>query len=78
MGDIIFIRPDIRIVELNSQFIESLKTLFANKEIEIIITELDETTYLLGTEANRKRLLEATEAVKYDENRVELDPEYLQ
>jgi antitoxin YefM len=64
--------------ELNNQFVESLRTLFANKEIEIIITEVDETTYLLGTEANRKRLLEAMEAVKYDKNRIELDPEYLQ
>jgi len=64
--------------ELDSQFLESLKTLFANKEIEIIINELDETTYLLATEANRKRLLEAVEAVKYDENRIELNLEHLQ
>ena len=64
--------------ELDNQFLEALKTLFVDKEIEIVVTELDETTYLLGTPANRKRLLEAAEAVKYDHNRVELDPELLQ
>jgi antitoxin YefM len=64
--------------ELDNHFLESLKTLFANKEIEIIINELDETTYLLSNEANRKRLLEAVEAVKYNENLIELDPEQLQ
>ena len=64
--------------ELDDQFLEALKTLFADKEIEIIVSELDETSYLLSTEANRKRLLEAAEAVKYDENRIEIDPELLQ
>lgn len=63
--------------ELDTHFLESLKTLFANKEIEIIINELDETTYLLSNEANRKRLLEAVEAVKYNENLIEIDPEQL-
>lgn len=64
--------------ELDDQFLEALKTLFADKEIEIIVSELDETSYLLSTEANRKRLLEAAEVVKYDENRIEIDPELLQ
>lgn len=63
--------------ELDNHFLESLKTLFANKEIEIIINELDETTYLLSNEANRKRLLEAVETVKYNENLIEIDPEKL-
>ena len=63
--------------ELDNHFLESLKTLFANKEIEIIINELDETTYLLSNEANRKRLLEAVEAVKYNENLIEIDPDQL-
>lgn len=64
--------------DLDSQFLEALKTLFEDKEIEIIVSELDETTYLLSTEANRKRLLEAAEAVKYTVNRVEMDPKLLQ
>lgn len=52
--------------ELDDQFLEALRTLFVDKEIEIIVTELDETTYLLSSPANRKRLLEAAEAVKYN------------
>ena len=64
--------------ELDTQFLEALKTLFADKEIEIIVSELDETSYLFSTEANRKRLLEATEAVKYDKNRIEFNLEMLQ
>lgn len=43
--------------ELDSQFLETLKTLFADKETEIIVSDLDETSYLLSTEAKRKRLL---------------------
>ncbi|GIK57749.1 MAG: hypothetical protein HND44_08945 [Chloroflexi bacterium] len=64
--------------ELDNQFLEALRTLFVDKEIEIIVTEIDETAYLLSSPANRKRLLEAAEAVKYDHNRIELDPELLQ
>jgi antitoxin YefM len=67
----------LNIQELDEHFVESLKTLFQNKQVEIVVTELDETAYLLSTEANRKRLMEAVEAVNYNENLVELDPELL-
>ena len=45
--------------ELDSQFVESLKALFKDKEIEITVSEVDETAYLLRSEANKQRLLEA-------------------
>lgn len=45
--------------ELGDQFVESLRTLFKDKEIEIIVNEVDETAYLLRSEANRQRLLQA-------------------
>ena len=67
----------LNVQELDEHFVESLKTLFQNKQVEIVVTELDETAYLLSTEANRKRLMEAVEAVNYNENLVELDPELL-
>ena len=67
----------LNVQELDEHFVESLKTLFQNKQVEIVVTELDETAYLLSTEANRKRLMEAVEAVNYNENLVELDPKLL-
>lgn len=57
--------------DLDNQFLEALKILFADKEIEIIVTELDETAYLLGTPANRQRLLQALEAAKQAHNLIE-------
>jgi antitoxin YefM len=61
----------LRANELNQQFLDALKTLFEDKEIEIIVTEVDETAYLMQSEANRKRLLEAVEAVTYGRNLVD-------
>ena len=54
--------------ELDYQFFESLKTLFSDKEIEIVVSEVDETAYLMSTEANRRRLLQAIENVKNGTN----------
>lgn len=60
--------------ELDDQFLEALKTLFKDKEIEIIVTEIDETTYLLQSEANKKRLMEAIQAVEEGADLIEFDP----
>ena len=43
--------------DLNNQFIESLKTLFRDQEVEITVSPIDPTAYLLQSEANRRRLL---------------------
>ena len=61
--------------ELDSRFIEAVKELFKNKEIEIVVYETDETEYLLKSDANRKRLLEAIENVNRNINLVEVDME---
>jgi len=45
--------------DLDIHFIEAVKALFRDKEIEITIYEADETEYLLKSDANRKRLAEA-------------------
>ncbi len=49
----------LRVKDLNSQFIESLKALFGDQEVEITVTPVDETAYLLKSEANSLRLREA-------------------
>jgi antitoxin YefM len=67
--------------ELNYQFLEQIKAEFADKEIEIIISEFpefDETEYLLQSESNKNKLLEAIENVKQHQKLVEINLEDLQ
>ena len=64
--------------ELNIQFLESLKALFGDKEIEIIVTELDETAYLLAPQPNRSRLLQAIYNIEHGQNLVEAPADVLQ
>ncbi len=67
--------------ELNHHFLEQIKAEFANKEIEIIISELsefDETEYLLQSESNKKKLLEAIDNVKQHQKLVEINLHDLQ
>jgi hypothetical protein len=64
--------------ELSVEFLESLKTLFRHKTIEIAVCEAetveqDETAYLLSNPANRARLLEAIENVRQQRNLVTVD-----
>ncbi|MDR3553886.1 MAG: hypothetical protein P4L55_03945 [Syntrophobacteraceae bacterium] len=58
--------------ELDEKFIQSLKALFKDKDIEIMVSELDELAYLLRTEANKERLLKAMANVEKGENLVEV------
>lgn len=53
--------------ELDSNFLESIKVLFRHKEIEIVVSERDETAYLLASPANREMLLNAVKDI--EENR---------
>ncbi|MGF1676052.1 MAG: hypothetical protein ACFCUV_20560 [Rivularia sp. (in: cyanobacteria)] len=64
--------------ELDRSFIDALKVSYPDKEIEIIVYEVDETAYLLSSEANKKHLLKAVENVKNKSNLVEVDIESLE
>jgi antitoxin YefM len=59
--------------DLDNTFIDALKTLFRDKEIEIVVSEVDETAYLLHSPANRQRLLQAIENVNSGANLVPVE-----
>jgi len=54
--------------ELDSRLLRTVKTLFADREIEIVVTEVDETAHLLRSPANKRRLLRAADNVKHGRN----------
>ena len=68
----------LRVNDLNSQFIESLKTLFGDQEVEITVTPVDETAYLLKSEANSLRLREAIANIDAGVSLVEMPMDDLQ
>ena len=39
--------------ELSEEFLESLRALFNDQELEIVVSEVGETGYLLRSDANR-------------------------
>ncbi len=59
--------------DLNQHFLEEIKETFGDQEIEIIISDLDETEYLLKSEAHKNQLLKAVDNVKQRQNLVEVD-----
>ena len=69
--------------ELDHGFLDTLKALFKDKEIEIVVTEAeqngeDETEYLLKSPANRERLLAAIENIAQGRNLVTVKLDELQ
>lgn len=54
--------------EIDEGLLDSIKALFKNKEIEIVVSERDETAYLLRSPANREYLLRAIEDVEANRN----------
>ena len=59
--------------ELDQRFLETLKSQFQDREIEIAVCEVadsteDETAYLLRSPANRERLLRAIDNVTQGRN----------
>jgi antitoxin YefM len=68
----------IKANELDEKYIERLKTTFGEQEIEIIVSDMDETDYLLQSPANKERLLKAIENIKRGENLVTISLENLE
>lgn len=68
----------LHVSELNDQFIEAVQAFFKDKEVEITVTEVDETEYLLRSEANRTRLMQAISNVENGKNLVEVPANMLQ
>jgi antitoxin YefM len=62
----------LHVNELNDQFIEAVQAFFKDKEVEITITEVDETEYLLRTQANRTRLMQAVSNIENGKNLVKV------
>ena len=60
----------IKANELDEKFIERIKTTFGEQEIEIVVSDIDETDYLLQSPVNKERLLKAIQNVKRGENLV--------
>jgi antitoxin YefM len=69
----------LRAEELDQRFLDTLKSQFQDREIEIAVSEVaesaeEETAYLLRSPANRERLLRAIENVAQGQNLVVIDP----
>lgn len=61
----------VRADELTSDFVKALKVTYKDKEIEIIVSDVvDDTDYLLSTEANRDQLLGAIKDIESGDNLV--------
>ena len=61
--------------ELNQNFIEGLKATYQDRDIEIVVYEVDENAYLMASEANKNKLLKAVENVRNKSNLVEVNIE---
>ena len=68
----------IKADELDQSFLDALKAMFKDKEIEIAVYERDETAYLLRSPANRERLLNAIQDVERNQNIVTPEQEQFQ
>jgi antitoxin YefM len=64
--------------ELDQALLDSIKAQFKHKEIEISVSERDETEYLLRSPSNREYLLRAVEDVEEGRNIVVPDQEQFQ
>ena len=64
--------------DLDDKIVNSIKAIFKNKEIEIVVFERDETAYLLRSPANREHLLNAIGDVTRGEDRTSPPQEQFQ
>ena len=55
-------------MELESSFINTIRTTYPNKIVEIQVREQDTTEYLLSSSTNRKHLLESIKNIEEGKN----------
>jgi antitoxin YefM len=63
--------------DIDQRFIDGLKATFQDREIEIVVYEIDETAYLMASPANRDHLLQAIDNIHNRNNLMEVDLEKL-
>jgi len=61
--------------ELNESFVVAIRHLFADKNIRIVVTELDESAYLSSSEENHEHLLKVIQDIEAGKNLQEVDIE---
>jgi antitoxin YefM len=71
-------RYQVNANEIDQGLLESIKAAFKDKDIEITVTEVDETEYLLRSPANRDSLLRAIDDIESDKNIIVPDQEQFQ
>ncbi|MEM8604776.1 MAG: hypothetical protein AAGF24_13190 [Cyanobacteria bacterium P01_H01_bin.121] len=59
--------------DLDQRFLDSLKTLFPDQEIEIVVYKVDETSYINQSPANQERLLAAMTNVERNNGLIEVE-----
>jgi antitoxin YefM len=64
--------------DLDSALLESIKLQFKHKKIEIFVSEIDETEYLMRSPANREYLLRAVQDVENNQNLITPNAEQFQ
>lgn len=59
--------------EIDAKFLDEIKAKFGDKQIEIVVSELDETEYLLSSKINKEKLMAAIEDVNNGQNLIEVN-----
>lgn len=66
----------IKANEIDLNFLEGIKKMFQEREVEIVIQDIeDETEYLLKSSTNKRFLLEAIQNVEAGKNLVDVEIE---
>lgn len=68
-------RYQVNASEIDQGLLESIKAAFKDKDIEITVTEVDETEYLLRSPANSDFLLRTIEDIESNKNVIIPDQE---